>query len=120
LQIVFTLMMKAICSSESLVLTKATRRNIQEDDILHSYRRKNLKYYNEFWHNSDYDSYLSGQLSWCGKGLQGAQQTCILDRRQIFFSHSQLSDRLWGSTSLISISRLDNGDESITLRVEQH
>jgi hypothetical protein len=31
--------------SETPVVTRATRRNIQEDDILHSYRSDNLKSY---------------------------------------------------------------------------
>jgi hypothetical protein len=40
-----TLMMKAIRSFETSVLPRATRRNIPEDDILHSHRCEKLKSY---------------------------------------------------------------------------
>jgi hypothetical protein len=43
--ILVTLMMKAIRSSDTSVLTRATQRNVPEDVTLHNHRRGNLTSY---------------------------------------------------------------------------
>jgi hypothetical protein len=43
--ILVTLIMEALSSSETSDFTRAKRRNVREDAILHSHRRENLKSY---------------------------------------------------------------------------
>jgi hypothetical protein len=43
--ILVTLIMEALCSSQTSVFSRAAPHNIPEDSILHSHRRENLKSY---------------------------------------------------------------------------
>jgi hypothetical protein len=46
--LIVTLKMKALSSSETSVLTRATRRNISEDAILYSHSSENIKSYKNY------------------------------------------------------------------------
>jgi hypothetical protein len=67
--IIVTLKKEALNSSETSVLSRAKRRNIPVDDILHSNHRKNLKSYIRYLYLQDYKCWLADCLTYMGSSV---------------------------------------------------
>jgi hypothetical protein len=72
--ILVTLIMEALDSSETSVLTRVLRRNVPEDSILHSHRRENTKSY-DTWRVLIPNFVVSNQTF----NYSAAQQTSIIE-----------------------------------------